>query len=83
MAIPPTVIPLSSQNYTYAFIPQDFLRGLFGVYGLGLPTQFTKPDLTFLHANDTIPSNIDPSTISSLGEFLSALLVFFVFNPAL
>lgn len=33
---------------------------------MDLPTALTKPDLKRLGANDTIPSNIDPSTISYL-----------------
>ena len=37
--------------------------------GLDLPTQFTRPDLSFLNANDTIQSSIDPSKISYVGEF--------------
>lgn len=73
-------IPLSNQSFTYAFLPQDFLRGLFGTYGIGLPTQLAWPDLQSLHANDTIPSNIDPSTISILGETSLAPLVFFTSN---
>jgi len=36
---------------------------------MDLPTELTKPDLRNLDANDTIPSNIDPSKISYLGEF--------------
>jgi len=59
-------------RYTYTFIPQDFLQGLFGVYGMDLPTEFTKPNLSGLAANDTIPSNINPSTISYISEFFSA-----------
>ena len=51
------------------------------MYGMDLPTGLTKPDLTLLDANDTIPSNIDPSTISYLGEFSSAPLAFFLSNP--
>jgi len=43
---------------------------------MDLPTALTKPDLTRLGVNDTIPSNIDPSTISYLGEFLSPPLAF-------
>ena len=37
---------------------------------MNLPTEFMKPDLDVLHTN--IPSNIDLSKISSIGEFLSA-----------
>ena len=48
---------------------------------MDLPTGLTKPDLTLLDANDTIPSNIDPSTISYLGEFSPAPLAFFLSNP--
>lgn len=36
-----------------------------------LPAQLTKPSIKFLGANDTVPSNIDPSKISYLGEFQS------------
>ena len=49
------------------------------MYGMDLPTQFTEPDLT-LEDNDTIPSNIDPSTISYVGEFSSASLAFVMSN---
>jgi len=77
----PVRIPLSSGGYTYAFLPQDFLRGLYGFYGMDLPTELTKPDLTSLsYQNDTIPSNIDPSTISYVSECLSAPFAFPVPN---
>ena len=49
---------------------------------MDLPTKFMEPDLSSqLYQNDTIPSNIDPSTISSISEFLSAPLAIFVYNP--
>ena len=76
----PSRVPYSSAGYTYIFVPRDFLRGLFGAYGMDLPTQFTEPNLA-LKDNDTIPSNIDPSTISYVGEFSLASLAFFLFNP--
>ena len=63
-------VPFSKTEYTYAFIPREFLQGLFGMHGVDLPTKFTKPDLSDLHKNDTIPSNINSSTISYVGEFL-------------
>jgi len=47
---------------------------------MGLSAKFTKPELS-LYGNDTIPSNIDPSKISYLGELLSAPLTFFASNP--
>ena len=72
---------MSNQHYTYVFVPQDVLRDLFGVYGMDLPTQLAKPDLSQLDANDTIPSNVDPSRISYVGELLSAPSAFFVANP--
>jgi len=68
----PRILESPNTGYTYAFIPRDFLQRLFGVYGMDLPTEFAKPDLSVLDANDTIPSNINLSTISSIGEFLSA-----------
>ena len=75
-------IPLSSQNNTYTIIPREFLRGLYGVYGMDLPTQFMKPDLSAVtFTGDTIQSNADTSTIAYLGEFLFAPLAFFVPNP--
>ena len=74
-------MPMSGQNFTYAFIPRDLLRDLFGVYGMDLPARFTEPDLTSLDPNDTIPPNINRSTISYLGETLSAPLSPFVPNP--
>jgi hypothetical protein len=36
---------------------------------MDLPNTLRTPDLKLLDTNDTIPSNIDPSTISYLGEF--------------
>jgi len=48
---------------------------------MDLPAEFTKPELGMLDPNDTIPSNIDPSTISFLSEFFSAPLAFFMYNP--
>ena len=74
-------VPLSSRNPTYVFVPRDFLRGLFGVYGMDLPHRFAEEDFTGLGVdNDTIPSNVDPSTISYVGEFLFAPLAFFTPN---
>jgi len=64
----PTVnlIPLSNQSFTYAYLPQNFLGDLFASYGMNLPTSLTKPDLTLLDPNDTIPASIDPLKISYL-----------------
>lgn len=39
---------------------------------MDLPTEFASPDLSILDAIDAIPSNINLSRISSIGEFLSA-----------
>ena len=47
---------------------------------MDLPPLYEEPDLRVLDAHDTIPSNIDPSTISYLSEFLSAPLAFFTPN---
>ena len=69
------------QNFTYTFLPQDLLRGLFGEFHMDLPTKFATPDLRLLDPNDTIPSNMDPSTISYLSKFFSAPLAFFVSKP--
>jgi len=67
--VPLCRIPLSNQSFTYAFLPQDLLRRLFGVYGMDLPEQLTTPDLEPLDANDTAPPNINTPTISYVGEF--------------
>jgi len=48
---------------------------------MDLPMRFTQPDLGRLAPGDTIPSNIDQSTISYLCEFLSVPLTVFVSNP--
>ena len=67
---------MSSQNFTYAFVPLDFMQGLFGVYGLDLPELLGNlPD-----ENDTLPSSLNISTISYLSERWSALLACFVPN---
>lgn len=47
---------------------------------MDLPEQLGTPDLTLLDANDTIPSNIDPSTISYVSESLWPPPTFFVSN---
>ena len=78
--IPSPNITNANTSYTRVFIPRDFLRGLFGVYGLDLPTQFTEP--TDQDKDTAILSNIDPSTISYLGEFSSATLAVFVSNSS-
>ena len=52
------------------------------MYGMDLPPQFAKPDLSGLDANDAIPSNINSSAISYIGEFLSAPPAFSVSNPS-
>ena len=49
---------------------------------MDLPPQFAKPDLSGLDANDAIPSNINSSAISYIGEFLSAPPAFSVSNPS-
>ena len=54
---------------------------MFGVYGMDLPLWLEKPNLWALDEKDTIPSNIDPSTISLLREFLLAPPV--IFSPNL
>ena len=51
------------------------------MYGQDLPETFTDPGFGALELGDTTPSNIDPSTISYLSEFLSAPLAFVVSNP--
>ena len=38
---------------------------------MDLPAEFVKPDFSHVIVNDTLPSNIDLSTIS-VGQFLSA-----------
>ena len=48
---------------------------------MDIPTKLTKPDLRKLDPNYTIPSSIDPSKISVLGEFPSTPLAFFESNP--
>ena len=48
---------------------------------MDLPTQFTKPDLMNLEANDTIPSDINPSTISYISRCSTTPLAFFTSNP--
>jgi len=48
---------------------------------MDLPTQLAKPDFSGMDTNDTVPSNIDPSTISYPGESLPTPFVFFVSNP--
>lgn len=60
------LIPQSNLNFTYAFLPQDFLRGLFASHGADLPPSLTKPDLRLLDKNDTIPASIDPLNVSYL-----------------
>ena len=51
------------------------------MYGTDLPKELKTPNLALLDANDTIPSNIDTSTISYLGEFLCPPLTLFTPNP--
>jgi len=66
-------IPLALHTgYAYAFIPRDFLQGLLGVFGMDLPTEFTKPDFSVVDKADAIPSSINSSAISYISEFLPA-----------
>ena len=52
------------------------------MYGMDLPTKFEEFDPWHeLAKNDSLPPNIDPSTISWVCEFLLAPLTFFVSNP--
>jgi len=64
-------------SVTYVFVPQDFLQGLFAVFGMDLPTQFTNFNFSGQVIKDTIPSNIDPSKIAYLCEFLVGLFHIF------
>ena len=64
-------MPLSSQNFTYAFVPLDFMQRLFGLYGLDLPVLLG--DLP--NENDTLPSNLNISTISYMSELLLTLRI--------
>jgi len=66
---------------TYAFVPRNFLRGLFALLDTDLPERFTEPDFKGLSPDDTIPSNIDPSTISVICAFLLTPFAFFAPNP--
>jgi len=68
-------IPVSNRSTrTYAFVPQDLLRRLFGVYGMDLPVELAKPDFApHLYANDTFPSNLNHSTFSFYSQFSSVL----------
>jgi len=50
------------------------------MYGQDLPTTFTDPGFGAMELGDTIP-NIDPSTISYLGELMPIPLASFVPNP--
>ena len=65
-----------SPTFGLALVPRNFLQGLFGVYGVDLPTELMNLELSDQDANDptlsTALSNIDPSTISYFGEFLLA-----------
>lgn len=47
---------------------------------MDLPEELRTPDFKLLDANDNIPSNIDPSTISYLSEFLWPPPTFFASN---
>ena len=52
------------------------------MYGtVGLPSMLMDPGSSYLDARDTILSNIDPSTISYVGEFLLVHFAFFVSKP--
>jgi len=75
-----TFLPrVPSSNLTHAFVPRDFLRGLFGALDTDLREPFTKLDtkLDSLPLEDTFPSNIDPSTISLVCVFLLTSLALF------
>ena len=76
--LPSTVSP----TFGFAFVPRDFLQGLFRVYDMDLPTQLTKlPDLGEVSPElSAALSKVDPSTLSYYGEFLLAPLAFFVSN---
>jgi len=58
------ITPFSPSNYTYAYLQQDFLRSLFSKFSLNFPASLQKPDQRGLDANDTIPSGVDPNSLS-------------------
>jgi len=47
---------------------------------MDLPTELTVPDFSILEKNLTIPSNLDTSAVSYVGEFSSPPLAFFISN---
>ena len=48
------------------------------MYGTDLPERFTEPDFRNMNMDDTIPSDIDPTTISYVGGLFSDPLAFFL-----
>ena len=72
----------ASNTFTFALIPRDFLRRLFGKYGSDLPPKFDAPLSSGVleSLNASIRSNIDPSTISLISGLFSVPLVSFVSN---
>lgn len=55
-------------TYTYAYLQQNFLRSLFSTFSLDFPASLQKPDLTGLDTNDTMPSGVDPNSLSYISE---------------
>ena len=45
---------------------------------MDLPAGFASSPFFMIDENDTVPPNIDPSTIAWIGEFISASLTFVV-----
>ena len=54
---------------------------MFGVYNMDLPKGYSEPHLNRSDLDPGIPLDIDPSTISYIGEFMSVPLAIFVPNP--
>ena len=72
---------MSYENFTYVYVPQDFIRGLYAVFDMDLPTMYTIPELSNVSEGDSIPEDIDSATISFAGGFLLVFLAFIVSNP--
>ena len=75
----PRVYPIPGLSTSgVAFVPRDFLRGLFGAYGVDLPTELTELPEVGDGDEDPILSralqNVDLSTISYFGECMLAQL---------
>lgn len=62
---------MSLDGFTYVFVPDDFVKGLFANLSIPAPTLPPANLSSVLSANDTIPAGTNASSIVMAGKFFN------------